>query len=214
MIIVLDMRLQSSDYKSCISVKPLTFNSQIIIKIIKAIILFICQMNIFKYAVLNLGLFGLFFSGFPQSDSSKIKGISLVAPSNESAYHEMDTLINIGANWVCLMPYGFINETDATITFDVDKMWWGEQTKGVVNGIVKAKASGLKVMVKPMLWMRNGSYTGDLQFLTFAQWTIFEEEYNDYVTHFAEIADSLNVEMFCIVTELKSFCQFKPKYFG
>jgi|TARA_B110000483_G_scaffold216696_1_gene268480 hypothetical protein len=214
MIIVLDMRVQSSDYKSCNGVKPPTFNSQINIKIIKAIILFICQMNILKNTALVLSFIGLSFSGFPQTDSTKIKGISLVAPSHESAYQEMDTLVNIGTNWVCLMPYGFINETDATITFDIDNMWWGEQSDGLIKGIVKAKALGLKVMVKPMLWMRNGSYTGELQLLTFAKWTVFEEEYNNFATHFAEIADSLNVEIFCIGTELKSFCQFKPNYFN
>ncbi len=150
---------------------------------------------------------------FSSAFGQKINGISIVAPRADKNYPSITEVKNIGANWVCIMPYAFVDETKGEIKYNHPKQWWGEKTEGIAKAIFLAKQNGMQVMVKPMLWLKNGKYTGELAFDQYTKWGTFEESYHKYLWEFAEIADSLNAEIFCLGTELKSFIQFKPNYF-
>jgi hypothetical protein len=47
-----------------------------------------------------------------------------------------------------------------------------------------------------------------------ADWAIFAEEYARYILDYAQIADSLGVELFCIGTEMKRTALEKPEYWS
>lgn len=144
----------------------------------------------------------------------KINGVSLVAPQKETNYAAISELKTLGANYITLMPYAFVNETSGKVEFNLTWQWWGEKSEGIIQGILQAKKSNLKVMIKPMLWLKGGAYTGDLSFNSVANWDVFESTYKNYILHFAKIADSLNADIFCVGTEMKSFLQFKPNFFS
>ena len=155
----------------------------------------------------------LFSISFLSQGQEKLNGVSIVAPSKTSSYPSINEVKNLGANWITIMPYSFVDENTGQVIFNTDWQWWGERKEGVIAAIVEAKKQNLKVMVKPMMWLKGGGYTGDLQFEDFNKWNDFEKSYSDYILHFAEISDSLNVDLFCLGTELKSFMQFKPQFF-
>jgi len=138
----------------------------------------------------------------------KMKGLSLVAPPKEIGEASFDSLSKVNANWISLMPYAFVPKGSAAVRFQTEpignKQWWGETPQGIKKCITLAKDKGIKVMLKPHLWLGWGQFTGDLDFKTAAEWLEFERSYKAYLLTFAKIAEEENVEVFCIGTEMGS----------
>jgi hypothetical protein len=75
-----------------------------------------------------------------------------------------------------------------------------------------AHSKGIKVMLKPHLWLGWGQFTGDLNFEKESDWKIFEESFKEYILTFARLAESEKVEVFCIATEMGSHVQGREDY--
>ncbi len=132
----------------------------------------------------------------------KIKGVSYVAPPKPISPSNFDPVLAINAEWVCLMPYAFIREGGHTVIYDHPFQWWGEQREGVLKTVAFAKEKGLKVMMKPHLWTQ-GVFTGVFAPADTSDWHIFETSYSKYLLDYAALADSLEVDLFCVGTEMK-----------
>lgn len=138
----------------------------------------------------------------PEFSFETINGISLVAPVHALEETVFTDLKQINSTWISLMPYAFFRPENPIIRFDSPRQWWGEKTEGIIASIQSAKKHQLKVMLKPHLWISHGGYTGDFALEKEEDWNLWEQSYRDYTLHFAGIADSMQVEMFCIGTEL------------
>jgi len=141
----------------------------------------------------------------------KMNGITLVAPSRPFSEDPMPPLKAIGTEWVAVIPYGFSPGSEAKVYFNSNRQWWGERPVGVKETIRLAKENDLKVLLKPQIWMHNG-WIGSLDFDNEEDWKSWEEGYSDYILTFAKIADSLDVELFCIGTEVKIAVQKREVY--
>ncbi|WP_066759969.1 glycoside hydrolase family 113 [Crocinitomix algicola] len=141
----------------------------------------------------------------------KMKGISLVGSRDPISIADISPLIEINANWVTLMPFGFIK--DKEIKFNIPWQWWGEREEGIRETIDLCKNNGLKVMLKPQVWIPDG-YTGDFKLSKENDWRIFESSYREFILFFLEIAEELEVELFCIGTEWKSFIAARPDFWN
>ena len=58
----------------------------------------------------------------------------------------------------------------------------------------------------------KGNWRGGFMTRSEKDWEIFEKEYVAYILDYAKIADSLNIELFCIGTELKRIALEKPEF--
>jgi hypothetical protein len=58
-------------------------------------------------------------------------------------------------------------------------------------------------MLKPHLWVGGQGWAGDLQFDSDSTWKVFENQYETYLMNYVHIADSVNVEMLCLGTEIR-----------
>ncbi|GAB4338326.1 MAG: hypothetical protein OHK0038_17010 [Flammeovirgaceae bacterium] len=96
------------------------------------------------------------------------------------------------------------------VIFNSQKQWWGEKSEGTIECIKMAKSSKLKIMLKPHVWLRGGYFVGHFELDTEEKWKQWEQEYEQYILHYTKIADSLNVEMFCIGTELDKTAILRP----
>lgn len=67
-------------------------------------------------------------------------------------------------------------------------------------------------MMKPHIWLRNGDFTGDLQFSTEAEWERFETSYKKYIMLYAKISEKNHIEILCIGTELYHFVSSRPEF--
>lgn len=69
-------------------------------------------------------------------------------------------------------------------------------------------------MLKPHLWIAHGIYTGAFTLSTEKEWQLWEDSYREYILHFATVADSLQVELFCIGTELGATIKERPRFWS
>ncbi|WP_148230052.1 glycoside hydrolase family 113 [Marivirga tractuosa] len=146
----------------------------------------------------------LFFEEEDTIQNPRIKGFNLVAPPKPFTVDSLHKIKSLGANWVSIVPYAFCNANTAEIVFDNPRQWWGEKPEGVKESIAMAKSLGLKVMLKPHLWVGGQGWAGDLDFESDSLWQVFEMKYAEYIGTYAKIADSMNVELYCIGTEIRT----------
>lgn len=81
--------------------------------------------------------------------------------------------------------------------------------EAVIHAINEAHKNGLKVMLKPHVDCLDGTFRGNI--LPSEAWF---KSYQDYILHFAKLAQEYRVELFCIGCELEncSFDQWKPQW--
>lgn len=142
----------------------------------------------------------------------KIKGVSLEGPSERPDMKVIKEVHALGSNAVCLMPYGFMENASDSITHDSGWQWWGECEVGIRALSEEAHANGMRVMIKPHLWIGHGEYTGELSFEDLEARERWQFSYKDYILSYAEIASDLEVAYFCIGTELCSQVAEDPLY--
>ena len=131
-----------------------------------------------------------------------INGVSLVSPRGPVGDTAYVSLQQINANFVAMIPYAFCPKDRPAVIFDHPRQWWGERINGMAQMVADARSLGFSVMVKPHLWVKGDGWPGDLQFDE-EGWKLWEKDYRDYILKCAMAADSLEVEMFCIGTEVR-----------
>lgn len=142
----------------------------------------------------------------------KINGASIVSPPSSVEESCYASLKKINADWVAVIPFAFTPPKSANVNFNSSRQWWGERTDGSIKLIAYAKKENLKVMLKPHVW-HHRTWIGDFELQKEEDWQQWEQEYTDYVLHYAKIADQNQVDLFCVGTELKKVVLNRPQFF-
>ena len=153
------------------------------------------------------------FNSEIRSSGFSIKGISVVAPYNPIEDRVLQPILDVHANSISLMPYSFCSAQNPIVVYNHKEQWWGEKDEGVIECIKKAQKKKLSVMLKPHLWIR-GMYTGTFSLPGENEWKLWETSYRLFILHYATIADSLHVELFCIGTELGKTIKERPSFWS
>lgn len=148
----------------------------------------------------------------PKSNTPKINGVSLVSPPNFSDQVNFEPILATHSQWVAIIPYAFSGKNEPNVYFNWERQWWGERTEGVVDLTKMAKLKGLSVMLKPHVWVRGDGWPGDFQLGNEEDWKTWEHDYEQYILHFAGLADSLGIELFCIGTEFRKAVVQRPEF--
>ncbi|MGB4400443.1 MAG: hypothetical protein WBJ10_13815 [Daejeonella sp.] len=149
---------------------------------------------------------------FPKIEK-KINGLSFVASPRKVTDSVIAPVIDINANWVTLMPFGFMRDSDnPQIQYNNDRQWWGESKEGIKHTAMLFKERGIKVMLKPQLWVGRGNFTGHIKMDTEENWVLLENQYEIFILDFASHAQEIGFDMFCIGTELNTFVSNRPEY--
>lgn len=143
--------------------------------------------------------------------SSKIDGITMVAPPQEFSTDPMPRFKQTNADWIAFVPYGFGSIGNPDIRYNLDWQWWGETVNGVKKSIQLAHKQGLKVMLKPQIYY-HGSWPGEVDFTTEKEWQQWESNYTKFINFYIDLALEEDVEMICIGTEFKKSIQKRPEY--
>ncbi|MDF9799444.1 hypothetical protein OKW21_004707 [Catalinimonas alkaloidigena] len=147
-----------------------------------------------------------------QYQGEKINGVCFVAPRDSIPQEAMVSVNNINADWIAIVPYAFSYENDPKINYDTSRQWWGETKAGVEHTVRYAKNLGLKVMLKPHVWIRRQGWPGDFDLKTEEEWQQWEQSYTEYLDIMTDIAVSENVEMICIGTEYRIPARERPDF--
>ncbi len=143
-------------------------------------------------------------------DQPFINGVSFVAPSQPVTSSSFDSLLNVHAGWIAVMPFAFSPGNVPDIVKGTKHQWWGEQRIGLIRTIQLAHSKGFKVMMKPHLWVRGQGWAGDFRLNSESDWQRWEQSYLDYIVPLARLSDSLHVELFCVGLELKNVVKLRP----
>jgi hypothetical protein len=164
-----------------------------------------------KYSLVLIIFILLSSSVCTQSD--KVNGLSLVSVNRAIDKTHIDPIVEVGANYAAVIPFGFKSTLNGTsIKYDVKSQWYGETSAGIKSTIKLLQDQNIKIMLKPQIWVRNGSYTGDIKMKDDADWLLLEQSYTNFIITYAQIAAEVNAEIFCVGTELKEFASSRPTY--
>lgn len=163
-------------------------------------------------ALLAANLPGCDQGKLPYHAGEKISGVSLVAEREVSAGVALDHLDSVGAGWVAIIPFAFAGGHTPQLHFNRPRQWRGETLQGVAEQISIAHEKGLRVMVKPHVWVRGDGWPGEFKLQTEEDWQAWEQNYTSYILAYLKVADSLNAELFCIGTEFNQAIIHRPQF--
>ncbi len=163
----------------------------------------------------TLGLLLLFFLQVSCTGQvvEKINGVSFVASRDLVAQKHVAEVTKVHANHAAVMPFGFIRDIHSPeIVFDTERQWFGETKKGAKQYIELLHKNGIKVMLKPQIWIWKGEFTGTLAMQSEKDWKALEASYDKFICSYAELAQETRTDLLCIGTELGQFVKNRPEF--
>lgn len=82
---------------------------------------------------------------------------------------------------------------------------------GLERAISLAKQVGMKTVLKPHVDMPSGIWRGEISMNSEADWQAWFQSYNDFILHYAQLAEDNGVDMLVIGTELEKTVQ-RPEW--
>lgn len=149
----------------------------------------------------------IFIETTPAAEPFFQKGICYVTWEKEryaSAHSDksLEMLAQTGAEWVQIVTTYYQDNYDTKRIFPTEKT---PSDKSLIHVIRRAHQLGIKVMLKPHIDLLNesdGLYRGDIGFQTETDWQAWFLEYQNFILHYARLAQESGVELFSIGTEL------------
>jgi len=124
----------------------------------------------------------------------------------------LEKLSGLGVDHISIIPTRYQDSYNST---DIKKTDKTPSDSSVKHAIRKAHKLGLKVMLKPhidLIDKYDGTYwRADIGFSRDKDWEKWFREYKKFILHYARMAERLDVEIFCVGTEL-SFTTQKNDY--
>ncbi len=150
-----------------------------------------------------------------EAQNSRINGVSFVASPKEATQENVNAVVNVKANYAAVMPFGFIRNLESPeIIYNTQRQWFGETRDGAAQYIDILKSNGIKVMLKPQIWIWRGEFTGYLKMSSEEDWKALEDSYRTFILDFARLAQEKRVALFCVGTELEQFIVNRPDYWS
>lgn len=114
------------------------------------------------------------------------------SPASEASLRRVKAL---GANWISIMPFGF-ERADPSVRLG------GFETDEVLAGATKqAHAHGMKVLMKPHVWIRGGDAM--MAEWTAEEWRRWFADYETFIVHYATLSRDIGADALSIGNELK-----------
>ena len=159
-------------------------------------------------------LIGLFFIQLCcKGQTQKFNGVSFVASGIKIDETHTKPVVKVQSNSVALMPFGFIKKLESPeIIHNTKRQWFGETKAGLKLYAEEFRKYNIKIMVKPQIWVWNGQYTGLIEMKSEQNWKKLEDSYTSFILIYAEVAQEIEAEVFCVGTELEKFVKFRPEY--
>ena len=118
------------------------------------------------------------------------------------------SLKELGVDSVSVSPFASMPgpNTPALIRFS------GESDEGINNTTYQAHRVGLKVMLKPQVWLRGRAFSGDIQFRDARDRALWFARYRRWILHYARLAEQNGSDLFCIGNELGRMAQYEAEW--
>jgi hypothetical protein len=119
-------------------------------------------------------------------------------------------LHRLGVEWIALTPFGYMESTRA-VEIRVPAHGGGESDERMRIEVARAHALGMKVALKPHLWIRHGEWQGDLELADPAAFAAWSKSYRAFILRYAALAERDGYDLLVLGTELKSATARDPQ---
>ncbi len=143
------------------------------------------------------------------------RGVNLTAefpaPYDSASAREMlESLPAYGVNAVALVPYGFAARGEPHVRLNTGGGSW-ENDEDLMELSRLAHARGIKVMLKPGVWVRGG-FAGDLEFDSARDRATWFAAYRVFLEHYARLATRMHADIFCVGGELAGLTPYEAEW--
>ncbi len=122
-----------------------------------------------------------------------------VGYGSEASAQSLRRLKELGVNWISITPFGFQRTPQDTAI----GRFAAESDESMLAVTEQAHALGMKVMMKPHIWLRRPFWVGDIEHHSEEAWAAWFKSYHDFIVHFAELAKVGGMDALCIGNELE-----------
>jgi hypothetical protein len=158
------------------------------------------------------------------SPTGFIKGHSWGFPGQKGQYlgdvpaESMKKMADTGANWVCICFAAEMEKPNEPQIFWADSdpcMVTDDEIRRAIN---LARQNKLKIILKPMVEVRDGTWRSLIKFKTAESkddtqsWDKWWADYGQFLSHYAHIAEQTKCEMFSLGCEMGSTEQFEDRW--
>ncbi len=122
---------------------------------------------------------------------------------------QMQQLRALGANSISVIPYAGmrgINDPALTMTFA------DETDEELTQALYAAHRLGLKVMLKPQIWVGGGQFTGNLRIEEAPARARWFRSYREWIFHYARLAELEGFDLLCIGNELGGMTPYDAEW--
>lgn len=121
----------------------------------------------------------------------------------DKAEESMKRLASNGLDWICITVNGWQETFYSTVVFSMYGMTQTDEE--IIHAVKMAKSMGLKVCLKPMVNCLDRSWRARIDFPTeegCGYWEKWFRSYNNFMQHYAKLAEKLGCEMLCTGCEM------------
>lgn len=126
------------------------------------------------------------------------------------AQRSLEKLSELGTNAIAVVPYGFQRNPNQPAFIGVDHGAGGENDESVIYAHAQAQSLGMYTLLKPQLWV-SGSWPGDVDMKSEADWAKFFDYYQRWIRHYALMAEMRKFDAFCIGVEFSKATLSHPE---
>ena len=125
----------------------------------------------------------------------------------ETSRPMLEALVARGVDAVALVPYAFTPRNSPQVRFGDG---W-ETDQGIEQVSALAHHLGMKVLLKPQVWVGSG-YPGDLEFADDAAREKWFRQYQPYMEHHAALAKRIHADLFCVGVEFVKLSRYEDQW--
>lgn len=119
-----------------------------------------------------------------------------------TAQQTLERLKKLGVDAVSLTPFGFMLSPSSDTVHLIGEHRGGESDAAVAAMARQAHARGMRVMLKPHIWIRGGEWIGAQTLRDEAGWARWFESYGAFIVHYARLAEAERMETLTLGVEL------------
>jgi hypothetical protein len=122
---------------------------------------------------------------------------------SDTSLQTLNRLHRLGVEWISVTPFGFMMSPTAT-EIRIGGAHSPEGDERLRQELVHAHKLGMKVTLKPHIWIRGGEWSGAIKWENDEAWRRWFASYRSFVLHYATLAERDHYDLFVLGTELKS----------
>jgi hypothetical protein len=122
---------------------------------------------------------------------------------------ELRRLRALRANAIAVVPYGFARGANGEA---ISYTGTDETDEELTEALYVAHQLGMKVMLKPQLWLRRGDFTGRLRLDDPGVRGAWMHNYREFILHYARLAELEHFDLLSIGTELEGLTPYEADW--